>query len=281
MNNFPWPIITDNPATSDYEGLISSLHKEMTIEASSEGISFRWNPATSSDFINQMLAQGQACWIIEFNCPKTLLMHRLKLPINTELSKLLSFNEVRGDVYINVYIQCAAQIDAFKPAGIPPELAALDFSLRAGDIIGSARMKVFADPEYLMAPGMKSIFKIRPAGPTDGNASYRCNNDGDYFTIVLNKTLYNQFERARMSAKSAGKKAASGLIVLTPLTLLIKDLIGVDPTKADLTTAQRRLLTLLESCGIPALTSNIQPIEAAMQLLEKNKVLPTCFERMS
>ncbi len=280
MNNFPWPVITDNPATSDYPGLIINL-KELSIEASSEGMRVAWAPSTSADFINQMLAHGQVCWVVEFNCTKTLFMRRLKVPYNGTLNELLSFNEVRGDVYINVYVQCAANIDSFKPQGISPDLTSLDFSLKSGDIIGSGHIKVFADPDYLMAPGMRSIFKIRPAGPIDGSASYRCSDDGEYFTIVLSKTLYGQFHRARQGANTAGKKAASGLIVLPPLALLIKELSALDPNSPDLTTAQRRLFKLLESCGIVELTSNTPPLEAAMKLLENSKVLATCFERIS
>lgn len=279
MNNFPWPVITENPATTDYPGLTINLN-ELSIEASAEGMRVVWQPSTNAAFINQMLAEGRSCWVVEFNCPKTLFMRRLNVPFEGALNELLSFNEVRGDVYINVYVQCAENIDSFKPQGISPELSSLDFSLKSGDIIGSGHFKVFADPDYLMAPGMRSIFKIRPAGPTDGNVAYRCNDDGEYFTIVLSKTLYGQFHRARQSANTVGKKAASGLIVLSPLALLIKDL-SADPKSPDLTTAQRRLLKLLESCGITELNTNTPPLEAAMKLLENSKVLATCFEKIS
>lgn len=119
------------------------------------------------------------------------------------------------------------------------------------------------------------------AGPADGSASYRCSDDGEYFTIVLSKTLYGQFHRARQSAGAAGKKAASGLIVLPPLALLIKDLSTVDPDSPNLTTAQRRLFKLLESCGIAELNASTPHLEVAMKLLENSKVLATCFEKIS
>lgn len=280
MSNFPWPIITENPATTDYPGLTINL-RDLSVEASVEGMRIMWAPSTNADSLNKMLNEGQACWVVEFNCPKTLFMRRHNVPYGGALDALLSFNEVRGDVYINVYVQCAMNIDNFKPQGMAPELAALDFSLRSGDIIGSGHFKVFADPDFLMAPGMRSIFKIRPAGPADGSASYRCSDDGEYFTIVLSKTLYGQFHRARQSAGAAGKKAASGLIVLPPLALLIKDLSTVDPDSPNLTTAQRRLFKLLESCGIAELNASTPHLEVAMKLLENSKVLATCFEKIS
>jgi hypothetical protein len=279
MNNFPWPVITNNPASSDYVGAIINLQKQISIEASADGMSVSWDPSTGSEFINQMLAQGLACWVVEFNCPKTLFMRRIKVLYKDKLNQALSFDEVRGEVYMSVYIQCETNIDGFRPTGVSSDLASLDFSLRSGDIIGFARMKVFADPEYLMAPGMKSIFKIRPAGTNEGNASYQCSNDGEYFTIVLSKVLYEQFHRARMSANAAGKKAASGLIVLPPLVLLIKELAILGPECADLTMAQRRLFDLLDQHGIGDLR-NSQPLEVALKLLEKNQVLATCFERI-
>lgn len=280
MSAFPWPVLTDDPATSDYPGLIINS-KELTAETLPEGMRILWNPSTSAAFVNQMLDEGGAVWIVEFCCPKTMFMRRQRVANKDSLKELLSFNEVRGEVSVNIYIQCTDNIEDFRPQGISPELESFGFSLKPGDIIGTGQVRVFADPEFIMAPGMRSIFKIRPAGPADGSATYQCNDDGDYFTIVLERSIYNQFESARRSANVAGKKAASALIVLPPLVLTIKTLCELDPKVADLSNAQRRLLTLLESCGVPSLTSATPPIEAAMLLLEKSNVLTTCFERIS
>ena len=182
---------------------------------------------------------------------------------------------------MNVFVECVETIEVFKPEGLSPGMPVFEFSMNPGDIIGIAHINLFADPGFHNAPGMRSLFKILPAQESDTVTSYRYSDNGEYFTITLSKDLYGQFEKSWRNNNGAGKKAASALVVLAPMSLIIQDMINKRDEPQSLSTSHRRLSTLLESVGISELTANTQPIEAALKLLHKSDVLKTCFEKLS
>jgi len=280
MSNFPWPIITDHPDTSDYSESIINLDATLQIEASGNEIRVRWNPTTTSPFINELLIQGKACWIIEFHCPKTLLLRRLQIAHGGLVEEQLSFNDFRGDVDINVFIKCTTEMDGFRPSGLKDSDMAISFELRTGDIIGVGHKSFPAEPSFLQAPGMRTLFKIRPVNLNEQYVSYRYNDDGEYFTIVLEKELYKQFSMARLSANPACRKATSALIVLPALVLLVQELCGKIANPDNLTPAEQNLMRLIKDRGVE-LGVDSHPIEVAMVLLEKSQFLATCFEKLS
>ena len=281
MNTFPWPVITDDPETTDYEGKIIPLHSSLQLTATSEGMEVNWTPDAQAPYVKQLLAEGKARWVIEFSCAKTMLLRRDYLKDGEQLVKLLSFNEYRGDVDMNVFVECVETIPVFKPEGLSPGMPVFEFSMNPGDIIGVAHINLFADPGFHNAPGMRSLFKILPAKDDDTVASYRFSDNGEYFTITLSKDLYGQFEKSWRNNTGAGKKAASALVVLAPMSLIIQDMINKRDEPESLSTSHRRLSTLLEGVGISDLTVNTHPIEAALKLLHKSDMLKTCFEKLS
>lgn len=281
MNTFPWPVITDDPETSDYAEKIIPLHGSLELAATSEGMEVNWTPDAQAPYVKKLLTEGKARWVIEFSCAKTMLLRREHLKNGDTLKKMLSFDEYRGDVDMNVFVECVETIEVFKPDGLSPDMPVFEFSMNPGDIIGIAHINLFADPGFLNAPGMRSLFKILPAQDSDTATSYRYSDNGEYFTITLSKDLYGQFEKSWRNNNGAGKKAASALVVLTPMSLIIQDMINKRDEPQSLSTSHRRLSTLLESVGISELTANAQPIESALKLLHKSDVLKTCFEKLS
>jgi hypothetical protein len=281
MNTFPWPVITDDPETSDYAEKIIPLHGSLELAATSEGMEVNWTPDAQATYVKQLLSEGKARWVIEFSCAKTMLLRREHLKDGDTLKKMLSFDEYRGDVDMNVFVECVETIEVFKPEGLSPGMPVFEFSMNPGDIIGIAHINLFADPGFHYAPGMRSLFKILPAQESDTATSYRYSDNGEYFTITLSKDLYGQFEKSWRNNNGAGKKAASALVVLAPMSLIIQDMINKRDEPESLSTSHRRLSTLLESVGISELTANTQPIEAALKLLHKSEILKTCFEKLS
>ena len=281
MNTFPWPVITDDLETTDYAGKIIPLHGTLTLTASSDGMEVKWMPDAQAPYVKQLLSAGTARWVIEFSCAKTMLLRREFLKDGEILNKLLSFDEYRGDVDMNVFVECIQTIEAFKPDGLTPGLPTFEFSMNPGDIIGVAHINLFADPGFHNAPGMRSLFKILPAKDEDKFSTYRFSDNGEYFTITLCKDLYGQFEKSWRNNNGAGKKAASALVVLAPMALIIQDMITQRDEPQSLSTSHGRLRTLLEGVGISELTANTQPIEAALTLLHKSDVMKTCFEKLS
>jgi hypothetical protein len=281
MNTFPWPVITDDPETSDYAEKIIPLHGSLELTATSEGMEVNWTPDAQATYVKQLLSEGKARWVIEFSCAKTMLLRREHLKDGDTLKKMLSFDEYRGDVDMNVFVECVETIEVFKPEGLSPGMPVFEFSMNPGDIIGIAHINLFADPGFHNAPGMRSLFKILPAQESDTVTSYRYSDNGEYFTITLSKDLYGQFEKSWRNNNGAGKKAASALVVLAPMSLIIQDMINKRDEPESLSTSHRRLSTLLESVGISELTANTQPIEAALKLLHKSEILKTCFEKLS
>jgi hypothetical protein len=219
MNTFPWPVITDDPETTDYAGKIIPLHGSLALTATSEGMEVKWTPDAQATYVKQLLAAGTARWVIEFSCAKTMLLRREYLKDGETLDKLLSFDEYRGDVDMNVFVECVETIEVFKPEGLTPGLPTFEFSMNPGDIIGVAHINLFADPGFHNAPGMRSLFKILPAKDDDTLSTYRFSDNGEYFTITLSKDLYGQFEKSWRNNNGAGKKAASALVVLAPMAL--------------------------------------------------------------
>lgn len=281
MNTFPWPVITDDPETTDYERKIIPLHSSLQLTATSEGMEVNWTPEAQASFVKQLLKEGKARWVVEFSCAKTMLLRREYLKDGEQLVKLLSFDEYRGDVDMNVFVECVETIAKFKPVGLSPGMPVFEFSMNPGDIIGVAHINLFADPGFHNAPGMRSLFKILPAKDDDSALHYRISDNGEYFTITLSKDLYGQFEKSWRNNNGAGKKAASALVVLAPLSLIIKDMIDKREEPESLNTSHRRLRTLLEGVGISELTANTPPIETALKLLHKSDMLKTCFEKLS
>lgn len=280
MNTFPWPVITDDPETTDYARKIIPLHGSIELAATSEGMEVKWMPDAQAAYVKKLLAEGKARWVIEFSCAKTMLLSREYLKDGAPLMKLLSFDEYRGDIDMNVFVECVATIEVFKPDGLSDGLPTFEFSMNPGDIIGVAHINLFADPGFHKAPGMRSLFKILPADD-DTTSLYRFNDNGEYFTITLSKDLYGQFEKSWRNNNGAGKKAASALVVLAPMSLIIQDMINKRDEPQSLNTSHGRLRTLLEGVGISELTPNTHPIEAALKLLQKSEVLKTCFEKLS
>jgi hypothetical protein len=281
MNTFPWPVITDDPETTDYAGKIIPLHGSLALTATSEGMEVKWTPDAQAPYVKQLLAAGTARWVIEFSCAKTMLLRREYLKDAETLDKLLSFDEYRGDVDMNVFVECVETIEVFKPEGLTPGLPTFEFSMNPGDIIGVAHINLFADPGFHKAPGMRSIFKILPANDDDKSTTYQVKDNGEYFIITLSKDLYGQFEKSWRNNNGAGKKAASALVVLAPMALIIQDMINKRDEPQSLNTSHGRLRTLLEGVGVSELTANTQPIEAALKLLHKSDMLKTCFEKLS
>ncbi len=281
MNTFPWPVITDDYETTDYPENIIPLHGSLELVATSEGMEVKWTPDAQAPYVKQLLAEGKARWVIEFSCAKTMLLRRDYLKDGEQLVKVLSFNEYRGGVDMNVFVECVETIPVFKPEGLSPGMPVFEFSMNPGDIIGVAHINLFADPGFHNAPGMRSLFKILPAKDDDTVSSYRFSDNGEYFTITLSKDLYGQFEKSWRNNNGAGKKAASALVVLAPMSLIIQDMINKRDEPESLSTSHRRLSTLLEGVGIPELTVNTHPIEAALKLLHKSDMLKTCFEKLS
>lgn len=281
MNTFPWPVITDDAETTDYPGNIIPLHGSLELVATSEGMEVKWTPDAQAPYVKKLLIEGKARWVIEFSCAKTMLLRREYLKDGDQLLKLLSFDEYRGDVDMNVFVECVETIEEFKPEGLSPGMPVFEFSMNPGDIIGVAHINLFADPGFHNAPGMRSLFKILPAKDDDTVSSYRFSDNGEYFTITLSKDLYGQFEKSWRNNNGAGKKAASALVVLAPMSLIIQDMINKRDEPESLSTSHRRLRTLLEGVGISELTANTQPIETALKLLHKSEMLKTCFEKLS
>jgi hypothetical protein len=281
MNTFPWPVITDDPETTDYAGKIIPLHGSLELTATSDGMEVKWTPDAQATYVKQLLIAGTARWVIEFSCAKTMLLSREYLKDGEMLNKLLSFDEYRGDVDMNIFIECAETIEVFKPEGLTPDLPTFEFSMNPGDIIGVAHINLFADPGFHKAPGMRSLFKILPANDDDKSTTYQVKDNGEYFIITLSKDLYGQFEKSWRNNNGAGKKAASALVVLAPMALIIHDMINKRDEPQSLNTSHGRLRTLLEGVGVYELTANTQPIEAALKLLHKSDMLKTCFEKLS
>ncbi len=281
MNTFPWPVITDDPETTDYEGKIIPLHATLVLTATSEGMEVKWTPEAQAPYVKQLLATGTARWVIEFSCAKTMLLRRAHLKDGQPLDMLLSFDEYRGDVDMNVFVECVETIKVFQPEGLTPGLPTFGLSMNPGDIIGVAHINLFADPGFHSAPGMRSLFKILPAKEDDKLTTYQVKDNGEYFTITLSKDLYGQFEKSWRNNNGAGKKAASALVVLAPMALIIQEMINKRDDPQSLNTSHGRLRTLLGGVGVYELTANTHPIEAALKLLHKSDMLKTCFEKLS
>jgi hypothetical protein len=281
MNTFPWPIITDDIETTDYTGKIIKLHGLIELTVSSDGMEVKWAPEAEAPYIKELMTLKKARWVIEFNCARTMLLQRWTLEDGEKFQKTLSFNEYRGDVDMNVFIECTEIISAFKPSGLNPGMPVFEFSMSPGDIIGVGYIKLFADPGFHSAPGMRSLFKIVPATDSDKTSTYRFSDNGEYFCITLSRFYYEQFEKSWRNNNGAGKKAASALVVLAPMSLIIQDMINKRDEPQSLTTSQLRLITLLEGVGVYELTANSQPVELALRLLQKSDVLKTCFDKLS
>jgi hypothetical protein len=281
MNTFPWPIITDDIDTTDYAGKIIRLHGIIQLTATAAGMEVKWMPDAEAPYVKQLLNTNKARWVIEFSCPKTMLLQRYAINDGENFERILSFEEYRGDVDMNVFIECTETINEFKPDGLNPGMPVFGFSMNPGDIIGVAHIRLFADPGFHSAPGMRSLFKIVPAPDSDKTSIYRYSDNGEYFCITLSKFYYEQFEKSWRNNNGAGKKAASALVVLAPITLIIQDIINKREEPQSLTTSQLRLRTLLEGVGVYELTANSQSIELALKLLHKSDVLKTCFDKLS
>jgi hypothetical protein len=279
MHTFPWPLITADYETSDYpEGLINLNDSEaIKIDSSKEGINIQWQPSVSSNYIKKLLSNGNAVWEIVVSCPSTMTLERTELKPNEEFQKLLSYNDYRRAVHIIVYIKCKDTALKFKPDDISKEIPSIEYNLKKGDIIGKAEIKIIADPKFNSSPGMRSLFKIEPAKNSETDFKY--DNFGDTYKIILGKTLYENFEKSWRNNNAIGKKAASGLVILTPLSLIIQDI--RKSSEPGTTNAELNLIQLIDELKIDIKNPKLSPIEIALKLLKNSKVLETCFDKIS
>lgn len=279
MKTFPWPLITDNPETSDYNKSIINFDTPAPIKiiASKDGMNIEWVPAVNSDYINKLIDQNKVAWEVEFSCPATMLLKRIKLKKGEVLKELLTYNDYRRTVNIIFYIKCIDEIVNFKPDGISDDIPNIEFQLKSGDIIGKGEINIFADPKFNKSPGMRSLFKIYPAKNDD--FQFRYDNIGDVYKITLGKKIYDNFEKSWRNNNSIGRKAASGLVVLTPLSLIIDQIIK--NTEHGTTNAEACLLQLIKEAEIDIKDTKLSPIEIALKLLENSKVLETSFDKIS
>lgn len=279
MKTFPWPLITDNPETSDYTKATISLDSPspLRILATKDGIEVEWIPTVNSNYINNLLSQNKVAWEVEITCPSTMLLKRVKIKKGEIYKDLLSFNDYRRTVSIVVYIKCTDVIHNFKPDGISDDIPNIEFQLKSGDIIGRGEVNIFADPRFNKSPGMRSLFKIEPAKNDD--IQFRFDNIGDFYKITLGKKIYDNFEKSWRNNNSIGRKAASGLVVLTPLSLIIERI--MKNSEEGTTNAEACLLQLIKEAEIDIKETKLSSIEIALKLLENSKVLETSFDKIS
>ena len=279
MKTFPWPLITNNPETSDYKKALINLEtpSPLKIEASKDGINIEWQPSVNSDYINSLFSNNKVAWEIEISCPATMLLKRLELKKDEVFKHLLSYNDYRRTVDIVVYIKCVNDVINFKPEGISDDIPDIDFKLKSGDIIGKAEFRIFADPKFNKSPGMRSLFSIERA--ENDEIQFRYYNKGDSFVIILGNKLYGNFEKSWRNNNPVGKKAASGLVILTPLSIIIDNV--RKNIEQSTTSADASLIQLMHEAGIDINDTKLSSIEIALKLLEKSNVLETSFEKIS
>jgi hypothetical protein len=119
MKLFPWPVLTDEP-DGDYP---NQAIETSNLNCTSDGIGLiiDWTPTTTCPYLNALLEKGDAKWLIELQCHRTLFIERhyhsfghLKIPVSPE--------DVRGTLHFRAYITTTKQL-AIEPTGVNEQLA--------------------------------------------------------------------------------------------------------------------------------------------------------------
>lgn len=280
MNIFPWPLITNNPDTCDYKDATINLEDNSSLQILSvqEGIKIEWKPMVNSNYLSNLIEKNKLAWEVEFSCPATFLLKRIKINQGENLKVILSYNDYQGDVCMTVYIKCLTGITNFKPDGINANIPDINFTLKEGDIVGIAKINFFADLKYNRAPGVRSLFEIKSSERDDDSFKFESGNNT--YRIILGKKIYVNFEKSWRNNNPAGRKAASGFVLLTPLALII-DEIRKSADNGTPTNAQAKLVHFIEQAEIDLYNTNLNSIEIALKVLEKSDVLKTCFDKIS
>ena len=211
MKIFPWPVLTDEP-DGDYP---NQAIETSNLNCTSDGIglSIDWTPSTTCPYLNELLEKGDAKWLIELQCHRTLFIERhyhsvghLKIPVSPE--------DVRGTLHFRAYITATNDL-TIEPSGVKEELAG-KYELLEGDQLGWYETTFETDPEFAKNPGLRSLFTFREADENESGTYYKLTETGDRFVIILSKSTYVKYATSR-SAKADVKLASTTLLILPAL----------------------------------------------------------------
>jgi len=211
MKIFPWPVLTDD-TEGDYPNQVIES-SNLVCSSDGVGLSIDWTPTTTCPYLNALLDNGDAKWLIELQCHRTLFIERYNHSCG-HLNILVSPEDVRGTLHFRAYITATKQL-SIEPTGVNEQLAG-KYDLLEGDQLGWYETTFETDPEFAKNPGLRSLFTFREADEDESGTYYKLTETGDRFVIILSKSAYVKYATSR-SARADVKLASTTLLILPAL----------------------------------------------------------------
>ena len=211
MKIFPWPVLTDD-TEGDYPNQVIET-SNLVCSSDGVGLTIDWTPTTTCPYLNALLDKGDAKWLIELQCHRTLFIERYNHSCG-HLNILVSPEDVRGTLHFRAYITATKQL-SIEPTGVNEQLAG-KYDLLEGDQLGWYETTFETDPEFAKNPGLRSLFTFREADEDESGTYYKLTETGDRFVIILSKSTYVKYATSR-SARTEVKLASTTLLILPAL----------------------------------------------------------------
>jgi hypothetical protein len=211
MKIFPWPVLTDD-TEGDYPNQVIET-SNLVCSSDGVGLTIDWTPTTTCPYLNSLLDKGDAKWLIELLCHRTLFIERYNHSCG-HLNILVSPEDVRGTLHFRAYITATKQL-SIEPTGVNEQLAG-KYDLLEGDQLGWYETTFETDPEFAKNPGLRSLFTFREADEDESGTYYKLTETGDRFVIILSKSTYVKYATSR-SARADVKLASTTLLILPAL----------------------------------------------------------------
>jgi hypothetical protein len=211
MKIFPWPVLTDD-TEGDYPNQVIET-SNLVCSSDGVGLTIDWTPTTTCPYLNALLDKGDAKWLIELQCHRTLFIERYNHSCG-HLNILVSPEDVRGTLHFRAYITATKQL-SIEPTGVNEQLAG-KYDLLEGDQLGWYETTFETDPEFAKNPGLRSLFTFREADEDESGTYYKLTETGDRFVIILSKSTYVKYATSR-SARTDVKLASTTLLILPAL----------------------------------------------------------------
>ncbi len=211
MKIFPWPVLTDE-LDGDYpkQAIVTD---NLTCTSDGVGLSIVWTPATNCPYLNRLIENGDAKWLIELQCHRTLFIERHYHSYG-HLNITLSPDDIRGTLHFRAYITATKDLQ-IEPSGVKEELAG-KYELLEGDQLAWYETTFETDPEFAKNPGLRSLFTFREANENETGTYYKLTETGDRFVVILSKPTYVRYATSR-SARADVKLASTTLLILPAL----------------------------------------------------------------
>lgn len=211
MKIFPWPVLTDD-TEGDYPNQVIDT-SNLVCSSDGVGLTIDWTPTTTCPYLNALIDKGDAKWLIELQCHRTLFIERYNHSCG-HLNILVSPEDVRGTLHFRAYITATKQL-SIEPTGVNEQLAG-KYDLLEGDQLGWYETTFETDPEFAKNPGLRSLFTFREADEDESGTYYKLTETGDRFVIILSKSTYVKYATSR-SARADVKLASTTLLILPAL----------------------------------------------------------------